>query len=95
MLRLAPCLTLYHLRPRRGVCYAQVPSYSPNDYLQESNQIPGFKESIADVKVIMAEYYKKHLDQRDTDYPKIVFLGTGSCIPNKTRNVSSILVHTT
>lgn len=27
-------------------------------------------------------------------YPEFVFLGTGSCIPNKTRNTSAILVHT-
>lgn len=26
------------------------------------------------------------------EYPKILFLGTGSCIPNKTRNTSGILV---
>ena len=27
-------------------------------------------------------------------YPRVVFLGTGSCIPSKYRNVSSILIHT-
>lgn len=28
------------------------------------------------------------------NYPEILFLGTGSSIPNKIRNVSAILLHT-
>lgn len=33
------------------------------------------------------------LPERDSAYPEFVFFGTGSSIPNKTRNTSAILVH--
>ena len=31
---------------------------------------------------------------KDKEFPEIVFLGTGSSMPSKGRNVSAILVHT-
>ncbi|XP_014673631.1 PREDICTED: ribonuclease Z, mitochondrial-like [Priapulus caudatus] len=33
-------------------------------------------------------------EEKETEeYPEVVFLGTGSCIPNKARNVSAIITH--
>lgn len=51
--------------------------------------MPGFTELLAKLK----EEYSFPSNSAES-YPKIIFLGTGSCIPNKTRNVSSILIQT-
>lgn len=65
----------------------------PDEYLQETSKVPGFTESLSELRKDF-ERSKTQINQREADFPKLVFLGTGSCIPNKTRNVSSILVHT-
>jgi ribonuclease Z len=50
----------------------------------------GFQDVLAELK--------QKLTDAETDavqkFPQVVFLGTGSCIPNKTRNTSGILIHT-
>lgn len=78
-------LTTYHLRPLKGLDRGAESVLSPNEYLKELDAVEGFQDLLAKVK---AELPSR---QRDT-FPKILFLGTGSCIPNKTRNVSAILV---
>lgn len=44
------------------------------------------------LKQINGEISEKMKQLIVKEYPKILFLGTGSCIPNKTRNTSGILV---
>lgn len=60
----------------------------PDVYTQETLSVEGFPEA-------MAELHRQleSMPEHRQDYPKVVFLGTGSCIPNKTRNTSGILVH--
>lgn len=91
-LEYAAPMTCYHLRPRKNIDRSYEVKVSPVEYVKETAEIEGFTESLAKLK-------KQRLGsspiERSNQYPKVVFLGTGSCIPNKTRNVSSILIHTT
>lgn len=66
----------------------------PEEYIKETAIVPGFTESLSELRNEVKEMFKTPIKQRSEDFPKLLFLGTGSCIPNKTRNVSSILVHT-
>jgi hypothetical protein len=52
--------------------------------------VDGFPEVLAELKEKLTETKADALRK----FPQVLFLGTGSCIPNKTRNTSGILVHT-
>lgn len=86
-------MTEYHLRPKTGLNRSQEALVVPDDYLDENAKIEGFAEALNTLKQNQIEELSE--GKRAGDYPKIVFLGTGSCIPNKTRNASAILVHIT
>lgn len=88
-------LTHFHLRPLRGLDRSVEPQFCPEEYRAETQTCEGFAESLATLRADMQETWSAaDVARRAEEYPRIVFLGTGSCIPNKTRNVSSILVHT-
>ncbi|KAJ6648448.1 Ribonuclease Z, mitochondrial [Pseudolycoriella hygida] len=87
--------TYYHLRPHKGLDRLNELVVNYDEYIGESAEIPGFLESLDDLKQQLRQSYVNEKTLRGDEYPKILFLGTGSCIPNKTRNVSAILVHTT
>lgn len=62
----------------------------PYEYKQETVNVEGFSEALQKLQQEMNERAKITIKP----YPKILFLGTGSCIPNKTRNTSGILLQT-
>lgn len=65
-------------------------SLDVNEFIAETFKVDGFKEKLVQVK-------EDILNATPTDtniYPRITFLGTGSCIPSKTRNTSGILMYT-
>lgn len=88
-------MTCFHLRPGKGLDRSVETYVNAEEYVRESVALPGFTDSLDELKKAYSKLYSAEVLGRADDYPKIVFLGTGSCIPNKTRNVSSILVHTT
>lgn len=85
-------MTCYHLRPKKGVDRCLEAVVNPQDFINEITHVDGVLESLETLK--QTNLLTLPVD-RTNQYPKIIFLGTGSCIPNKTRNVSSILIHTT
>ncbi|XP_022232324.2 ribonuclease Z, mitochondrial [Drosophila obscura] len=83
-------MTSFHLRPKKGLDQTLATKLTPEEYVKETHAVPGFTELLAKLKA------ESHFPSVSTarSYPRIIFLGTGSCIPNKTRNVSSILIQT-
>ncbi|XP_050085993.1 ribonuclease Z, mitochondrial [Anopheles aquasalis] len=88
-------LSYLHIRPSKGIERTQEASLNSAEYLGELDILPDFKSTLADWK----RQQEKHNEQRvraarESQFPRLVFLGTGSSIPNKTRNVSATLILT-
>lgn len=62
----------------------------PEQYRQEAMAVEGFPEAL---KMLKDQLLTLNDDGSTNRFPQVVFLGTGSCIPNKTRNTSGILLH--
>ncbi|XP_073902957.1 zinc phosphodiesterase ELAC protein 2 isoform X2 [Castor canadensis] len=85
------CLLKYQLRPRREWQRDSIITCNPEEFIAEALELPNFQESVQ-------EYRKSAQDipapaEKRSNYPEIIFLGTGSAIPMKIRNVSSTLVN--
>lgn len=84
-------LTMFHLRPKIQIDRSAEPKLHIQDYIQETMNVEGFvdsKEKFSNLVNII-----KKSKSSSEEYPKVVFLGTGSCIPSKTRNTSAIMLH--
>ncbi|KAL4709976.1 hypothetical protein ACJJTC_003939 [Scirpophaga incertulas] len=83
-------LSIFHLRPNKQLDRSAEPKLHIQDYIQETMGVDGFVTSL--------EHFRRQAEQlrysraSTKEYPKVVFLGTGSCIPSKTRNTSAILL---
>uniref|UniRef100_A0A4W3HGN6 Zinc phosphodiesterase ELAC protein 2 n=1 Tax=Callorhinchus milii TaxID=7868 RepID=A0A4W3HGN6_CALMI len=75
------CLLKYQLRPTFEWQRDAVVVADTDEFIKEATEIPGFLERV--------EECKRQVDK----YPEVVFLGTGSAIPMKIRNVSSIILN--
>lgn len=82
-------MTYFHLRPKKFIDRSLEVRINPAEFIKEITALEGMMETLEALRKGNCP-----LVNRSHQYPKVVFLGTGSCIPNKTRNVSSILVHT-
>ncbi|XP_077022161.1 zinc phosphodiesterase ELAC protein 2 isoform X2 [Tamandua tetradactyla] len=87
----AECLLKYQLRPRREWQRDATITCNPDEFIAEAQELPNFQESVQ-------EYRKSVQDgpapaEKRSQYPEIIFLGTGSAIPMKIRNVSATLVN--
>ncbi len=77
-----------HVRPNPSVIEKQVLAIDEKAFGEEIDQIEGVREEIKNVNDKMV------FKPEASEFPKVIFLGTGSSVPNKYRNVSSILVET-
>ncbi|XP_065752945.1 zinc phosphodiesterase ELAC protein 2 isoform X1 [Phocoena phocoena] len=85
------CLLKYQLRPRREWQRDAIMTCDPEEFIAEALELPNFQESVQ-------EYRKTVQDgpapaEKRSRYPEVVFLGTGSAMPMKIRNVSSTLIN--
>uniref|UniRef100_A0A7N6FGV1 Zinc phosphodiesterase ELAC protein 2 n=1 Tax=Anabas testudineus TaxID=64144 RepID=A0A7N6FGV1_ANATE len=75
----AECLLKFQLRPVIEWQRDAIPSCNNEEFVKEAAEIPNFLDEV--------EKYKQRF------YPEVVFLGTGSALPMKIRNVSGTLVN--
>ena len=87
-------LSMFHLRPQKGFDRSLEPYSDPDAVTEDIELTPEvfeliekFKEDSKKLTVMRTKA------EREKEFPRIITLGTGSCIPNKTRNVSANLVH--
>ncbi|XP_050298698.1 ribonuclease Z, mitochondrial isoform X2 [Anthonomus grandis grandis] len=90
-LEIVGCLSSYHLRPKQGIDSSSRVQLDPQEYINEITSLEDFPNALAELKQTVS-FSKSQL--RIREHPKVIFLGTGSCIPNKTRNTSGILLQT-
>ncbi|CAG4979541.1 unnamed protein product [Colias eurytheme] len=86
----ARTLTVFHLRPKRQLDRSAEPKLHIQDYIQETMDVDGFVPSLEQFRRLVDTMRYAKSDAKE--YPKVVFLGTGSCIPSKTRNTSAIVL---
>ncbi|XP_066188238.1 zinc phosphodiesterase ELAC protein 2 [Sylvia atricapilla] len=83
------CLLKYHLRPQQEWQRDAVTVCDPDAFVSEALDLPDFQTRVKECKESLSA-----VPGNVSAYPEIVFLGTGSAIPMKIRNVSSTLVNT-
>ncbi|XP_044272419.1 ribonuclease Z, mitochondrial isoform X2 [Tribolium madens] len=79
----------YHLRPKKACDRLGELKLVPSQFIEETMTIENFPSVLHEVTQKMAQK-RRHLTIRD--FPRLLFLGTGSSIPNKTRNTSGMLL---
>ncbi|XP_053309228.1 zinc phosphodiesterase ELAC protein 2 [Spea bombifrons] len=85
------CLLKYQLRPKLEWQRDAVTDNNSAEFVKEAIELPGFEDALKECKEILESNLA--LSKGDPQYPEVVFLGTGSAVPMKTRNVSSTLVN--
>ncbi|XP_019392057.1 PREDICTED: zinc phosphodiesterase ELAC protein 2 [Crocodylus porosus] len=89
------CLLKYQLRPKKEWQRDIVTVCNSSEYVAEALELPNFQDCVKECKEnLQAEPVTLGEERRTEAYPEIVFLGTGSAVPMKTRNVSSTLINT-
>uniref|UniRef100_A0A8C0YII8 Zinc phosphodiesterase ELAC protein 2 n=1 Tax=Cyprinus carpio carpio TaxID=630221 RepID=A0A8C0YII8_CYPCA len=77
----AECLMKFQLRPKLEWQRDAIPSCDSEEFVKEAAEVPNFFEEVEECRKFQ------------TKFPEIVFLGTGSSLPMKIRNVSGTLVN--
>uniref|UniRef100_A0A670JU13 Zinc phosphodiesterase ELAC protein 2 n=1 Tax=Podarcis muralis TaxID=64176 RepID=A0A670JU13_PODMU len=76
------CLLKYQLRPKPEWQREAVLACNPAEFVAEALELPHFQDCVQKCK-----------ERTTGSYPEVVFLGTGSAVPMKIRNVSSTLIN--
>lgn len=86
----AECLLKFQLRPVMEWQRDAIPPCSSDEFVREASEVPHFLEEVEKCRKICSAGPTEPSGDR---YPEVVFLGTGSALPMKIRNVSGTLVN--
>ncbi|XP_037333350.2 zinc phosphodiesterase ELAC protein 2 isoform X2 [Pungitius pungitius] len=87
----AECLLKFQLRPVMEWQRDAVPSCCAEDFVKEASEVPGFLEEVERCRKVCSTDAAP--PPAGAEHPEVVFLGTGSALPMKIRNVSGTLVN--
>ncbi|XP_041854333.1 zinc phosphodiesterase ELAC protein 2 isoform X3 [Melanotaenia boesemani] len=88
----AECLLKFQLRPVMEWQRDAILSCDSEDFVKEASEVPNFLEEVEKCRKILSTE-SAQLSGPGSIYPEVVFLGTGSALPMKIRNVSGTLVN--
>ncbi|KAG9279214.1 zinc phosphodiesterase ELAC protein 2 [Astyanax mexicanus] len=88
----AECLLKFQFRPKVEWQRDPIPVCDEEEFVKEAAEVPDFLQEVEEFKRFQATD-PVTLSGKVDRYPEVVFLGTGSAIPMKTRNVSGTLVN--
>ncbi|XP_032659544.1 zinc phosphodiesterase ELAC protein 2 isoform X2 [Chelonoidis abingdonii] len=85
------CLLKYQLRPKPQWQRDVVAVCNSSEFVAEALELPGFQDRVKECRESLQAGPVR--SGKTEHYPEIVFLGTGSAIPMKIRNVSATLIN--
>ncbi|XP_026181931.1 zinc phosphodiesterase ELAC protein 2 isoform X2 [Mastacembelus armatus] len=88
----AECLLRFQLRPVMEWQRDAILSCNAKEFVEEAAEVPNFLEEVEKYKKFCSTD-KAQPSGKGEMYPEVVFLGTGSALPMKIRNVSGTLVN--
>ncbi|KAM9394197.1 zinc phosphodiesterase ELAC protein 2 [Pholidichthys leucotaenia] len=88
----AECLLKFQFRPVMEWQRDAILSCNSEEFVKEASEVPDFLEEVDKCRKLSSTNAAQHTDGAEK-YPEVVFLGTGSAVPMKIRNVSSTLVN--
>uniref|UniRef100_UPI003AADF4DA zinc phosphodiesterase ELAC protein 2 isoform X2 n=2 Tax=Centroberyx gerrardi TaxID=166262 RepID=UPI003AADF4DA len=88
----AECLLKFQLRPVMEWQRDAIPSCDAEEFVKEASEVPNFLREVDECKRFRSTDAAVLSGQAEK-YPEVVFLGTGSALPMKIRNVSGTLVN--
>ncbi|KAM5135950.1 zinc phosphodiesterase ELAC protein 2 isoform 2-T2 [Mantella aurantiaca] len=88
----AECLLKYQLRPTLEWQRDMIVGNNTPEFVKEAMELPMFQQALKESKLLLESDLSQVAEVKPR-YPELVFLGTGSAVPMKTRNVSCTLVH--
>lgn len=86
----AECMLKYQLRPVMEWQRDAIPPCSAEEFVKEASEVPNFLSEVDECRKTLCSQAAEPSGPR---YPEVVFLGTGSALPMKIRNVSGTLVN--
>ncbi|XP_044037229.1 zinc phosphodiesterase ELAC protein 2 isoform X2 [Siniperca chuatsi] len=88
----AECLLKFQLRPVMEWQRDAIPSCNTEEFVKEASEVSNFLEEVDKCRKICSTDAAE-LSGQEQKYPEVVFMGTGSALPMKIRNVSGTLVN--
>lgn len=86
----AECMLKFQLRPVMEWQRDAIQPCSTEEFVKEASEVPDFLSEVEECRKLRSSEAEEPSGQQ---YPQVVFLGTGSALPMKIRNVSGTLVN--